>query len=62
LKEVFEGTVREQETYNYNIALAHQWRRWLSFELGVDFSDRDSNIDRLEFQRTIYWLSASLSL
>ena len=61
-KEVFEGSVREQETYIYNIALTHQWRRWLSFELGAGFEDRDSTIDRLVFERTVFWLSANFSL
>jgi hypothetical protein len=62
LKEVFEGSVRKQETYRYDMTLTHQWRRWLSFELGASFSDRDSNIDRLIFERTVFWLSASFSL
>ena len=61
-KEVFEGSFREQETFNYDMALTHQWRRWLSFELGASFSDRDSDIDRLIFERTVFWLSASFSL
>jgi len=62
LKEVFEGSFREQETFKYDMTLTHQWRRWLSFELGASFSDRDSNIDRLIFDRTVFWLSASFSL
>ena len=62
LKEVFEGSIREQETFKYDMTLTHQWRRWLSFELGASFSDRDSNIDRLIFDRTVFWLSASFSL
>ena len=61
-KEVFEGSFREQETFKYDMTLTHQWRRWLSFELGASFSDRDSNIDRLKFERTVFWLSASFSL
>jgi hypothetical protein len=61
-KEIFEGSVRAQETLEYDLALTHQWRRWLSFELGAAFSERDSTIDRLIFERTIFWLSASFSL
>ena len=61
-KEVFEGSFREQETFKYDMSVTHQWRRWLSFELGASFSDRDSNIDRLIFDRTVFWLSASFSL
>ncbi len=62
-KEVFEGTFRKQDTWVYDIALTHQWRRWLSFELGASFYDRDSNIDRLNYDRTVFWLSAqSLAL
>lgn len=62
LKEVFEGSVREQDTVRYDMALTHEWRHWLSFELGASFSDRDSNIDRLMYERTVFWLSASFSL
>lgn len=61
-KEVFEGSLREQDTFKYDLALTHQWRRWLSFELGASFYDRDSNIDRLIYDRTVFWLSGSFSL
>ena len=59
--ETFKGEDREEESYDYGISINYQWRRWLSLELGADFSDRDSNIDRLEFERTIYRLTAHLS-
>jgi polysaccharide biosynthesis protein VpsM len=62
MDESFQGEDRDQQTSDYGIALNYQWRSWLSFELGASLSDRDSNIDTLEYQRTIYRLSANLSL
>lgn len=60
--ESFEGINREEQSCDYGIALNYLWRRWFSVELGVDFSDRDSTLENLVFDRTVYSLAVNLSL
>ena len=62
LDENFVGEDRDEETYEYDLSLQYQWRNWLAFYLGANYSDRNSNIDALEFQRTAYRVGAVLSL
>ena len=62
LDETFVGEDRNEETYDYGFSLNYQWRNWLALDLGANYSNRDSNIDALEFRRTVYRLGATLSL
>ena len=53
---------RLQELTEYSVALAYEMRRWLTWEFGVDVSSRKSNIDRFDFDGTIFRLGAKLTL
>lgn len=62
LDESYHGVERDQHTMDYGVALIYQWRRWLALELGADFSDSDSNIDWLMYDRNVIRVGATLSL
>lgn len=60
--ETFIGDDRDEQSMGYGIAVKYRWQRWLSLQLGANFSDRDSNLERLQYDRTLYKLSVNLSL
>jgi len=53
---------RKQEFAQYSLFLNYQMRRWLSWEVGVEVGSRDSNINRYEFDRNVYSVSALMTL
>ncbi|MBT8095395.1 MAG: outer membrane beta-barrel protein [Woeseia sp.] len=61
--EDFQGSAlaRTQKLFEYGVTLTYEMRRWLSWDLGVDVSSRDSNIDNFDFDGTIIRLAAQLT-
>ncbi len=58
----FIGIAREDETDTYSIGLTYDWQRWLSMALQVEWSERDSNDNTLDYDRRVVLLSVDLSL
>lgn len=60
--ETYHGVDRDQGTMDYGVSLVYKWRRWLELELGADFTDSDSNIDWLIYDRNVLRVGATLTL
>ena len=45
-----------------SLAVIYEFRRWLTFNLGYTYSDRDSNQDVIDFDQNIYRLTAKVTL
>ncbi len=60
-RESYQGIDRDQDTMDYRLALVYQWRHWLALELGADYSDSDSNVDWLMYDRNVVRLGATWS-
>ncbi len=60
--ESYHGIDRDQETLDLSLSLMYQWRRWLALELGADYSDSDSNVDWLMYDKNMIRLGARLTL
>ena len=58
----YEGTGRTDDIQDIELAVIYQFRRWLSFNLGYTYSDRDSNQDIIDYDQNIYRLSAKVTL
>lgn len=62
MDETYQGVDRDQGTLDYGISVIYQWRRWLALELGADFSNSDSNVDWLVYDRNVVRFGATLAL
>lgn len=60
--ETYHGIERDQDTVDYSVSLMYQWRRWLALELGADYSDSDSNVDWLMYDKNMIRIGATLTL
>ena len=44
------------------MAVIYEFRRWLTFNLGYTYSERDSNRDVIDYDQNIYRLTAKVTL
>lgn len=58
----YEGSGRSDDVSDLNLAVIYQFRRWLSFNLGYTYSERDSNRDVIDYDQNIYHLTAKVTL
>ncbi|CSI44747.1 Capsular polysaccharide synthesis enzyme CpsB [Vibrio cholerae] len=57
LEEDYTASNRDDETTNASLRASYDFRRWLTFELGVGRERKDSNIDSLSYSQNVYYLS-----
>ncbi|GGA69955.1 TetR family transcriptional regulator [Neiella marina] len=60
--EEFTGLDRDDDYLSAQFAISYDWRRWLSTELNYQYSDQDSNIERLSYDKSTYWLTLRAAL
>ncbi|HNI63195.1 MAG TPA: outer membrane beta-barrel protein [Agitococcus sp.] len=53
---------RSDDTTNYGVALNYQMRRWLVWSVGVNSSDKDSNVKEFSNTRNVMSIGAQISL
>tara|TARA_R110001583_G_scaffold89585_1_gene230923 strand:+ start:248 stop:1435 length:1188 start_codon:yes stop_codon:yes gene_type:complete len=58
----YEGSGRSDDIYELNLAVNYEFRRWLTFNLGYTYSERESNQDVINFDGNIYRLTAKVTL
>lgn len=58
----YEGSGRTDDIQNLNFAVIYEFRRWLTFDLGYTYSERDSNQDVIDYDQNIYRLTAKVTL
>ncbi|MFC6670566.1 outer membrane beta-barrel protein [Marinobacterium aestuariivivens] len=62
-KKDYENAANRQDDMNsYRIGLTWDLRRWVSLELGYRYRERDSNVDRENFERNLYSAGLNVSL
>lgn len=54
--------VRSDETTTYGVSLNYQMRRWLVWSVGVNSSDKDSNVKEFSNTRNVMSIGAQISL
>ncbi len=57
-----EGSQREDDITSYGAHAIYKFRRWLSFDLGYDFDERDSNQAGLDYEHNVVSLGFNVSL
>lgn len=60
--EEFEGATREDDVTNITMGVDYDIRRFLTIGAGYSFSQRNSNQQNTDFDRNVFFLSASLGL
>jgi hypothetical protein len=62
--DAYEGDAsdRKDEVSEVNLALIYQFKRWLSFDVGYTYSERDSNKQTIDYDQNLYTLTANVSL
>ena len=62
-RQDFRGSVggREDTLDQYGLALVYDMRRWLKWELGLNTSSQDSNVDRFDFDLNVVSLRANMT-
>ncbi|WP_039995069.1 outer membrane beta-barrel protein [Paraglaciecola chathamensis] len=58
----YEGSGRSDDIQEINMAVIYEFRRWLTFNLGYTYSERDSNRDVIDYDQNIYRLTAKVTL
>ena len=58
----YEGSGRTDDIQELNLAVIYEFRRWLTFNLGYTYSERDSNRDVINYDQNIYRLTAKVTL
>ncbi|MDO6559180.1 outer membrane beta-barrel protein [Paraglaciecola chathamensis] len=58
----YEGSGRTDDIQDLNFAVIYEFRRWLTFNLGYTYSERDSNQDVIDYDQNIYRLTAKVTL
>jgi hypothetical protein len=61
-KDEYEGSGRTDDNTDIELAVIYQFRRWLTFNLGYTYSERDSTSESINYDRNIYQLSAKVTL
>ncbi|MBW8191448.1 outer membrane beta-barrel protein [Neiella marina] len=62
VEESFTGIDREDEFLSSSIGLRYDWLRWLSTEVKYSYTDMDSNIDAVTYDKNVYTLTVNASL
>ena len=58
----YEGSGRSDDVQDLSFAVTYEFRRWLTFNLGYTYSERDSNRDVIDYDQNIYRLTAKVTL
>ncbi|MBJ2135095.1 outer membrane beta-barrel protein [Paraglaciecola chathamensis] len=58
----YEGSGRKDDISELNLAVTYEFRRWLTFNLGYTYSERDSNQNVIDYDGNIYRLTAKVTL
>ncbi|MBD1388606.1 outer membrane beta-barrel protein [Neiella sp. HB171785] len=62
IDEEFTGLDRDDDYVAGQLGLRYDWRRWLRTDLNYQYSDQDSNIDSLSYDKSTYWLTLRAAL
>lgn len=61
--QVLQGFgVRSDDNFSLNASVYYQFRRWINFEVGYRYSERDSNRDLIDFDRNQFVINALITL
>lgn len=61
--QLVEGLgIRSDDNFSLNTSVYYQFRRWLNFEVGYRYSERDSNRNLIDFDRNQFVLNALVTL
>lgn len=61
--QLINGTeIRADDYLGFNASVYYQFRRWLNFEFGYSFSERDSNRDRINYDKNQFIINALITL
>ncbi|WP_041713400.1 outer membrane beta-barrel protein [Paraglaciecola sp. T6c] len=58
----YEGSGRTDDVTDWNFAVIYEFQRWLTFNLGYTYSERDSNRDIIDYDQNIFRLTARATL
>ncbi len=58
----FFNSAREDERDNYSIGLTYSMKRWMTLGATISRSERDSNLNRFDFERNIVSVNVDMSL
>lgn len=58
----YEGSGRTDDIQELNLAVIYEFRRWLTFNLGYTYNERESNRDVINYDQNIYRLTAKVTL
>ncbi|MEH6710194.1 MAG: outer membrane beta-barrel protein [Paraglaciecola polaris] len=58
----YEGSGRSDDITDWNLAVIYEFQRWLTFNLGYTYSERDSNSNIIDYDQNIYRLTAKVTL
>ena len=58
----YEGSGRSDDVTDWDFAVIYEFQRWLTFNLGYTYSERDSNRDIIDYDQNIYRLTAKVTL
>lgn len=58
--DVEDSRARQDDEMLYRLQLNYQPRRWLGFKLGSNFQTRDSSLDNLDYDATLYFIETEL--
>lgn len=60
--EEYTQTPREDDTTDYSVTLSYEMRRWLSFDLGYSYKEKDSNAVNLDYEKNVISVGVKMSL
>lgn len=60
--EEYVQTTREDDMTEYGLTFSYEMRRWLSFDLGYSYKEKDSNAVNLDYEKNIISLGVNMSL
>jgi hypothetical protein len=58
----YQSAARDKQIDSVMFRVTYQMRRWLRWNLDMDWRERDSDVQSLEFERNQYWIGAEITL
>ena len=61
--QIIDGfSIRSDDSLGFNASVYYQFRRWLNFEVGYKFNERDSNRDGIDYDSNQFIINALITL
>lgn len=62
IDQSYQSAARDKQIDSVMFRVTYQMRRWLRWNLDLDWRERDSDVQSLEFERNQYWIGAEITL